>query len=1002
MRKRSPERVLGEAKSIAKREDGGLGGRRSPAPVDEAVLTPSRSESIIEAAMDGFWRATTQGRLLEVNDAYCRMSGYSRAELLQMEILDLDIAVDRDAAASPIVKKVVEQGEHRFETRHRRKDGSIFDVEVSVQYRPDEEGQLVIFLRDITERKRVTEALRASEERYRSILITSPDAVVLTDLEGRIRMTSTATLKLFRCEGEDELLGRPMFDFIVTADRSRAQGRIAAILDGKTGFPTEYTCLRPDGSTLAVEVNSQFIRGADGQPVEIILLIRDVSLRKLAEAALMASEERHRTIIETAMDGFWLTDSTGRLLEVNDAYCRMSGYSKAELLGMPLADLKAPDVRDESATHIRQAVEHGEARFETRHRRKDGSFFDLEVSIQCRRGEGGGFVAFQRDITERKRAEDALRTSEERHRSILNASPDNITITDLTGRVLMVSPAGLLAMGFEREEDVVGRPLSQFLAAFDQERAAANIGRMFQGIFPGPEEYRGRRADGTLIDLEVNGDFIRGADGQPRQLVFVARDITERKRAQAALAASEERHRTILQTAMDGFWVVDRLGRLTDVNEAYCRMSGYSAAELLTMGVADLSTRETEAAVFSRIQRIIDRGCSERFESEHRRKDGTLFAVEVSVQYLPFEGGRLVSFLRDVTEQRQAAAALQRSHDLITKLTAQVPGVVYQYRLYPDGRSCFPFASPGAWTIYELTPEAMQQDAAPVFDRLHPDDRERVTALIFESARTLDPFHCEFRVVLPEQGMRWRLCDAMPERLDDGGTLWHGIISDITERKQAEDAMLLSLKEKEALLREVHHRVKNNLQVISSLLRLETSRSDVTDTRRVLKDMQGRILSMAVLHETLYRSGHFGRVELGNYLRQLAQQLFRATGGSALLSLDLKPVSVEVDQAIPCGLIVNELLTNSLKHAFAGGISGEVRVALAQDGHGEVRLAVTDTGVGLPVDFEARRGRSLGLQLVSDLTRQIGGHVAIDSGPGAGFAVTFRPAPSHATSEILN
>jgi two-component sensor histidine kinase len=337
---------------------------------------------------------------------------------------------------------------------------------------------------------------------------------------------------------------------------------------------------------------------------------------------------------------------------------------------------------------------------------------------------------------------------------------------------------------------------------------------------------------------------------------------------------------------------------------------------------------------------------------------------------------------------------------MITKLTAQVPGVVYQYRLYPDGRSCLPFASPGVRDIYEVTPEELREDGAMVLDRLHPDDRERVSALILESSRSLEPFHCEFRVALPRQGTRWRLCDAMPERMDDGGTLWHGIISDITDRKEADDALRLSLKEKESLLREVHHRVKNNLQVIASLLRLETSRSEVEDTKRVLKDMQGRILSMAVLHETLYRSGRFGQVELGAYLRQLAQQLFRVTSGPARLTLDLSPVSVEIDQAIPCGLIVNELLTNSLKHAFASKTGGEVKLNLRQDDLGEVRIAVTDTGVGLPIDFEIKGVRSLGLQLVTDLVRQIGGHLAIEGGPGAGFTVTFTPAMPHPTVPI--
>lgn len=132
------------------------------------------------------------------------------------------------------------------------------------------------------------------------------------------------------------------------------------------------------------------------------------------------------------------------------------------------------------------------------------------------------------------------------------------------------------------------------------------------------------------------------------------------------------------------------------------------------------------------------------------------------------------------------------SHELLDNLARQVPGVIYQYRLYPDGHSAFPYASPGMNAIYEVTPEEVREDATPVFGRLHPDDRERVTEDIMRSARSLETFYCEFRVILPRQGLRWRWSQAQPQKMGDGSILWHGIISDITERKQAEEALQAS------------------------------------------------------------------------------------------------------------------------------------------------------------------------------------------------------------------
>lgn len=218
------------------------------------------------------------------------------------------------------------------------------------------------------------------------------------------------------------------------------------------------------------------------------------------------------------------------------------------------------------------------------------------------------------------------------------------------------------------------------------------------------------------------------------------------------------------------------------------------------------------------------------------------------------------------------------------------------------------------------------------------------------------------------------------------------------------DALGVMVAKREAarksLTREVHHRVKNNLQIITSLLRLESGRSEQPGTRAVLGEMQGRIRSMALLHESLYRSGVFASVDLGDYLAQLVTHAFRSqaqTNDAVRLVLALDPVHVGMDQATPCGLLVNELVSNCFKHGFPHGSEGEIRVELraADDGR-QLRLCVSDTGVGLPADFDAIRRQSLGLQLVEDLAAQIGGSLAV--GPGSLFSVRFRVDDKHLSS----
>jgi two-component sensor histidine kinase len=207
------------------------------------------------------------------------------------------------------------------------------------------------------------------------------------------------------------------------------------------------------------------------------------------------------------------------------------------------------------------------------------------------------------------------------------------------------------------------------------------------------------------------------------------------------------------------------------------------------------------------------------------------------------------------------------------------------------------------------------------------------------------------------------------------------------------DALELALQAKRSLLHEIHHRVKSNLQIISSLLRLESGRAQQAQTRSVLHEMQGRIRCMALLHETLNHSGSSAVVDLGSYLENLSRQVFRLAntrGGAIRLCNDIASISVGIEQAACCGLWVNELLANALRHGFTDGREGVVCVGLrpASDCT-QVHLSVSDNGVGMAVDTATTQPASLGLQLVSDLSRQIGGTLNMESVQGTKVSLSF-------------
>ncbi|MCC7551387.1 MAG: PAS domain S-box protein, partial [Methanobacterium sp.] len=231
------------------------------------------------------------------------------------------------------------------------------------------------------------------------------------------------------------------------------------------------------------------------------------------------------------------------------------------------------------------------------------------------------------------------------------------------------------------------------------------------------------------------------------------------------------------------------------------------------------------------------------------------------------------------------------------------------------------------------------------------------------------------------------------EKDENGKTIKiYGANQDITERKKAEDAIKKALEEKEILLKEIHHRVKNNLMVISSLLNLQSQYIRDKQALNVFKESQNRAKSMALIHERLYRSTDLKRIDFGDYIRTLTTELYRtyvSDSNSIGLNFDLEDVMVDINTTVPLGLILNELITNSMKHAFPDGREGVINVEFHRTDD-EFILIIGDTGVGFPEDLDFRNTKSLGLQLVNNLTHQIDGTIELDRSQGTEFKITFK------------
>lgn len=491
--------------------------------------------------------------------------------------------------------------------------------------------------------------------------------------------------------------------------------------------------------------------------------------------------------------------------------------------------------------------------------------------------------------------------------------------------------------------------------------------------------------------------------------------------------AAEARYRSLFEHAPDGILIGDPQSYYLDANPSMCRMLGYTREELVGLHATDIIAARDASRISPVIEDIKGRGHHHE-EWEFRRKDGSVFPVEVIATLTP--DGNLLGMVRDITERKATEAALR---DLNTSLDEKRQQLEEANRALQKDiaarntadieikRANRALAMLGACN--EALIRAVEEDALLhsicriIVDKggyraaavgFPLEDAEGAIALkaragdlpphlwnpsgdgirlpLQLSGRPLGVLALYSTEGAPQGSEEVKLLGELADNLSFGiGSIRHRV-----EREKAEEALRASLAEKQALLKEVHHRVKNNMQVITSLLRLEANRIDHETTRGVLKHMQNRIQSMAVLHETLYRSGNFTRVDLGSYLKLVSGQLARSLSigpDRVHLHLDVASAGVDLDQAIPCGLIVNELVTNAFKHGFPKGRSGEVWIELQQSGETGLRLRVRDNGVGLPNDLEGAREKSLGLRLVSDLVRQLRGTLVV--GPGSSFEVTF-------------
>jgi diguanylate cyclase (GGDEF)-like protein/PAS domain S-box-containing protein len=392
-------------------------------------------------------------------------------------------------------------------------------------------------------------------------------------------------------------------------------------------------------------------------------------------------------------------------------------------------------------------------------------------------------IEFRLRSADRTEAEQALKAEQQLNRQIVASSPIGIAIYDQVGNCITANEAMAIHVGCEQnqllQQNFHRLASWQESGIYQLALKALTTGGRSAGVI------RGTSSFGKSLWLSVDFSVLEAPS--VGHLMLMTQDLSEFKRSEEARRETEERFEMLFINSLDGILFGRPDGTITAANPAACAMLGMSEAQVQARGRGGvLDLQDPRLGPMTEERRLTGRT---RGELTVLRDDGSRFEAEFSSVLYPDSQGRMLSssIMRDITQRRQLEARLEASLELLNRLAQRVPGVIYQYRLWPDGRSCFPFASEGIENIYEVTAAEVREDATPVYSRIHPDDVDAIAVSIQDSADTLLPWHQEYRVVLPRQGVRWRLGDAKPERLADGSTLWHGFITDITQRRRQEE-----------------------------------------------------------------------------------------------------------------------------------------------------------------------------------------------------------------------
>jgi PAS domain S-box-containing protein len=586
-----------------------------------------------------------------------------------------------------------------------------------------------------------------------------------------------------------------------------------------------------------------------------------------------------------------------------------------------------------------------------------------------------------------KKIENDLRVSEFHYRSIVEGTNEGIIIRDKNDFILFVNSRMLNMLGHP-ENEFIGKKFTDFITGPVETDLAIS----------GEYELKINKKNGSAIITAVTVTPLNTSENINEQLIVV-KDITSRKKIEEALKESQERLSGIVSSAMDAIITVNSKQEIILFNKAAEKLFGYTAGEILGKHLDTLIPHDIRDMHKLHVKSFGETGTTNRHMGalgavRGLKNNGEEFPIEASISQIFSSNEKLYTvILRDITEREKNRQQLLESENRFRNMADNAPVFIW----LTDGSNEFTFFNK---TWLKFTGRNMEEEINWKWStNVHPDERETVLKTFRENMAERKSFSNVFRLARADGIYRWILNNGEPRYTDREFSGFIGSCVDITERMIIEEQLNISLKEKKILIKEVHHRVKNNLQIVSSLLSLQSGLIKDPVIQDLMIESQNRIKSMALIHEKLYQSEELSKVDVRMYLTELINNLISSylpENNNVKLQIEIDEIEINLDSGISIGLIINELISNIIKYAFPAGFKGEkkIDIILKKEDSGKLKLIIKDNGIGIKKGFNIAESSSLGLQLVYGFVQQLDGSIEFYNKNGTTVEMNFNLSSS--------